>query len=223
MRQTPTTMNNNLPSTLLPTKVQSNRCLADHALQMHDAKTASTSITMMTKCMPIDHLSTWSYHLTGDQRQHSFYSCCASLNNHHTNDNSPSSPNSINTGTTMIHTTLMMSSTPLPTMPEQPMTIPTLQTALPPTIPPTSKTPQASTPPNVLDMNDSQNEGNNLWCLTDKKWMSLTIQTMSLHWQNNSNQIDVLGCNKATTMTAKQMIEKHQMNLQKGAGGQKFH
>ncbi len=33
--------------------------------------------------------------------------------------------------------------------------------------------------------------------------------------------MDVLGCNKA--MTTKQAIGKHQMNLQKGAGGQKFH
>jgi len=35
--------------------------------------------------------------------------------------------------------------------------------------------------------------------------------------------MDVLGCNKATIMTAGQAIEKHQMNLQKGVGGQKFH
>jgi len=35
--------------------------------------------------------------------------------------------------------------------------------------------------------------------------------------------MDVLGCNKATTMAVKQVIEKHQMNLQKEAGGQKFH
>jgi len=34
--------------------------------------------------------------------------------------------------------------------------------------------------------------------------------------------MDVLGCNKATTMIAEQAIEKHQMNLQKGAGGQKL-
>jgi len=33
----------------------------------------------------------------------------------------------------------------------------------------------------------------------------------------------VSGRNKATTMTVKQVIEKHQINLQKGAGGQKFH
>jgi len=57
----------------------------------------------------------------------------------------------------------------------------------------------------------------------DKKWTDSTIQTMSLHWQNNSNQMDVLRCKEATTMTVEQMIEKHQMNLQKGAGGQKFH
>jgi len=35
--------------------------------------------------------------------------------------------------------------------------------------------------------------------------------------------MDVLGCNKAMTTMAEQAIEKHQMNLQKGAGGQKFH
>jgi len=35
--------------------------------------------------------------------------------------------------------------------------------------------------------------------------------------------MDVLGCKEATTMTVEQVIEKHQMNLQKGAGGQKFH
>jgi len=46
---------------------------------------------------------------------------------------------------------------------------------------------------------------------------------MSLHWQNNSKQKGVLGCNKAMTMTVKTSNEKHQMNLQKGAGGQKFH
>jgi len=33
----------------------------------------------------------------------------------------------------------------------------------------------------------------------------------------------VLGCNKAMTTMTEQAIEKHQMNLQKGAGGQKFH
>ena len=38
--------------------------------------------------------------------------------------------------------------------------------------------------------------------------------------------MDVLGCKEATTMTTEQAIEKqlkkHQMNLQKGAGGRKF-
>jgi len=39
--------------------------------------------------------------------------------------------------------------------------------------------------------------------------------------------MDVLGCKKTTTMTLKASNDnngkRHQMNLQKGAGGQKFH
>jgi len=35
----------------------------------------------------------------------------------------------------------------------------------------------------------------------DKKWTSSTIQTTSLQWRNNSNQMDVLGCKETTTMT----------------------
>jgi len=35
--------------------------------------------------------------------------------------------------------------------------------------------------------------------------------------------MDVLGCNKAMTTMTEQVIEKHQMNLQMGAGWQKFH
>jgi len=47
------------------------------------------------------------------------------------------------------------------------------------------------------------------WVLpSDKKWTNLTIQTTSLQWWNNSNQMDVLGCKEATTMTTEQMIEK---------------
>jgi len=42
----------------------------------------------------------------------------------------------------------------------------------------------------------------------DKKWTSSTTQTMSLHWLNNSNQMDVLGCKEATTMTLKANDEK---------------
>ena len=40
--------------------------------------------------------------------------------------------------------------------------------------------------------------------------MELTIQTASLHWQNNSKQWMDWSCNKAMTMTAEQAIEKHQ-------------
>jgi len=51
--------------------------------------------------------------------------------------------------------------------------------------------------------------------------MGLSIQMTRLTKQFKI--MDVLGCNKAMTTTVKQAIGNHQMNLQKGAGGQKFH
>jgi len=55
-----------------------------------------------------------------------------------------------------------------------------------------------------------KNQGYREVLLSDRNWTGLTIQTASLHWQNNSKQMDGWSCNKATTTTVKQAVEKHQ-------------
>jgi len=45
-----------------------------------------------------------------------------------------------------------------------------------------------------------------VWIVHDKIRTEMAIQTMSLHWQDNSKQMGVLGCNKNNNDNWKQTI-----------------